>query len=131
MIWYNDDDIEKKQVNWQNSEVMRIFAEQYLDPKLAEEAKKESGPGGARFLLADDKPEEEEEVEGGDDCGDGAPMGDLPVAKVIVVKEHLQTELDGVIQKLAGLSSQYGNEKVRYMMECAVDDLKAIQHYGE
>jgi hypothetical protein len=108
-MWYNDDDIEKKQTNWKNSEVMRIFAEQYLNQE-------------------DDKPEEEEEVEE-QDCGDAGLM-DKPV-KVIVVKEHLRLQLNEVIQKLASLSSQYGNEKVRYMMERAVDDLKAIQHYGE
>jgi hypothetical protein len=115
MIWYNDDDIEKKQTNWQNSEVMRIFAAQYLDPKLA---------GGAQFLLADDEPEEEEEVEGEDNCGDGALMN-APKPVVLVVKEQLRSELNGVIEKLGSLSSQYGNEKVRYMMERAVDDLSS------
>jgi hypothetical protein len=157
-MWLNDN--EKEQMNWKNSEVMRLFVDNYLEPKKAsfkledlDEATKESirdyyrnltdeelanhifrlenqmvmqmEPPSPNLILAREVQGQERKAE--NDCGDGA----MPVDKVLVVKQNLQTELDGVINKLSALSSQYGNEKVRYMMEHAVDQLKSIYDNGE
>jgi hypothetical protein len=110
-MWFNDDDIEKQQVNYLNSEVMRIFAKQYIDPMILAEAE-----------------EKEEEVE--TPCEEDEACDDNK--EVLASQRHLvQKEIDSVIQKLATLSNEYGNEKDKYMIERAIAEIERVRQYGD
>lgn len=111
MIWYNDDDIEKEQTNWKNSEITRLFVENYLDPKLAEEARDES-------LKVEAAEEKEEEI-----VIAAAPEDES--AEPPLIKEEFIHEIDMAIRKLARMAEQSDNEIVRYKIERAIIDLEA------
>lgn len=100
VIWYNDDDSESEQANWKNSEVMSLFV-QALNNK-------------------ENSTVEVKEEMGGDNNVSGKMNEDDNT-----VQAH--KTLDSTIEKLAQLSSQYGNEKVKYLIERATDELIALK----
>jgi hypothetical protein len=112
MIWYNDDDIEKKQTNWKNSEVTRLFVENYLDPMLVKEAQ---------------EAQEAQDLE--NDCGDEEIVilvtEEEDEAEPPLLKEEFLYDIDVAIRKLAVLAKQSDNEIVRYKIERAIIDLEA------
>jgi len=116
-IFFNDDDIEKEQTNWKNSEVMRIFAEQYLD-KITVSEQSNEGKNSANNL-AEDKFAQDDNL---DDHGSMALMEE---------EENLASEVMSAMDKIASLSNEYGNEKVRYMLDIAKGELERILHTGE
>lgn len=111
-MWFNDDDIEKGQHNWKNSEVTRIFVDEYINPLLEKEA--------ADKVAAE--MEENVVVEAEDD-----PEVVLANPREVEMKAAVQS----VIDKLATLSNQYGNEKVRYKIERTIMELEDIRKNGE
>lgn len=112
-MWYNDDDEEKGQNNWKNSEVARLFVENYLDPMLVKQAENTDEE-------VSDVPQEDIKVSVASEDGG-----------LQKVEAQLRDKVDLVINKLAELSSQYGNEKVRYKMERAIMELEDIKLRGE
>jgi len=110
-MWYNDDDKESAQANWKNSEITRLFVENYLDPKLAQEAI------NAEAKLAElDEVEEVVVVE--------AASEDVPAELPSVESEFIHG-IDMAIRKLARMAEQSDNETVRYKIERAIIDLEA------
>jgi hypothetical protein len=109
MFYYNDDDIEKTQTNWKNSEVMRIFAEQYLD-KLQEVAPI------AQPAIDSLPPETSTKV---------------ATDNVSVARTESRRLVEAAMQKLADLSAKYGNEKVKYELDRAKAELEKILLTGE
>lgn len=126
-MWFNDDDIEKEQTNWKNSEVTKLFVENYLDPMLIKEAKicekcgQEHDANEACTNMENDcgdmdkkvvvimSPEEEEDE-----------AADKPL-----LKEEFIHNMSLVIRKLAAMAEQSDNEIVRYKIERAIIDLEA------
>lgn len=108
-MFLNDDDAESAQDNWKNSEVMRIFAELHFPVHV--ETASEVIPAVVETPQV---------------------LSELPKEDIVALRRQtLVASLDEAMQKIARLSSEYGNEKVKYMLERAKAELEKIIQTGE
>lgn len=118
-MWFNDDDPEKVQTNWKNSEITKVFAEQYLKSFA-----KDSSDGECECEI--ESKEEEQEKNSGKESDE--------VQELVVILEPValaKKEIDEVIEKLAALaeeSMEYGNEKAIYLIERTIDEVRDIRN---
>lgn len=111
-MWYEDD-----QSNWKNSEVISIFADiaeqsNYFQPETV-------GPVVEPPAILDSSV---------------SPVAVMESAENVNAADErleLRASLQQAVDKLNQLSSKYGNEKVRYMLERAAAELQDTLDSGE
>lgn len=122
-MWFSDDDLESTNANWKNSEVIRTFAENFIDRKMVEkrttqdsssnDSISEVGETGVTSLS----------------WLDSSPVSDIELAAFAQqVREY--EELDLLVESLADLAGEsvkYGNEKATYMIERTMEEIRALK----